>query len=113
MVRIEIVESLYEEIETRFRKDASEVFDLIGSLEESPKKGKNIGNVAGILIKELRYKGLRFYFLCDGFKMRFLREQELTDLLLKFVRMSDKRHQQDTIDEIKEVLVKMGPAGFD
>jgi hypothetical protein len=29
-----------------------------------------------------------------------------------FVRMSDKKHQQEAIDDIKHVLRKIGPGGF-
>jgi hypothetical protein len=39
-------------------------------------------------------------------------EAALTDLLLKFVRMSDKKHQQETIEEIKTILRTIGPGGF-
>mgnify|MGYP001609289914 FL=1 len=36
----------------------------------------------------------------------------LTDLLIRFVRMSDKKDQQKTINEIKQILLKLGMAGF-
>jgi hypothetical protein len=112
MVRIEIVESLFEEIEKKFKKEASEIFNLIESLIESPQKGKILGAVGGIVIKELKYKNFRFYFITEGYKLKIFSEEELTDLLLKFVRMSDKNHQQETINEIKQILIKIGPAGF-
>lgn len=51
--------------------------------------------------------------LPDGFKLKFLSEEELTDLLLRFVRMSDKKHQQNTINEIKNILMKIEPKGFE
>ncbi|MGV8169039.1 MAG: hypothetical protein ACP5N3_03205 [Candidatus Nanoarchaeia archaeon] len=113
MVKIEIAESLFEEIEKKFKKESSEVFDLIGSLENAPNKGKLIGTVGGIAIKELKYRGFRFYFLADGFKLKFLKEEDLVDLLFRFVRMSDKKHQQETIDEIKLILKTIGPRGFE
>jgi hypothetical protein len=112
MVRIEIVESLFEEIEKKFKKEASEVYDLMESLNDSPQKGKVLGTVGGIVIKEIKYKNFRFYFITDGYKLKMLSEEELTDLLLKFVRMSDKNHQQETINEIKQILIKIGPAGL-
>lgn len=68
--------------------------------------------VGGIVIKELKYKNFRFYFLVDGLKLKFLSKEGLIDLLLRFVRMSDKKYQQNTIDEIKNVLRKIGPKGF-
>jgi hypothetical protein len=36
----------------------------------------------------------------------------LTDLLLTFVRMSDKKTQQTVIEEIKQVLRTIGASGF-
>ena len=112
MVKIEILESLFEEIEKRFCKDAAKIFDLMESLKENPKKGKIVGTVGGIVIKELKYRGYRFYFLADGFKLKFLDEEGLTGLLLRFVRMSDKKHQQKVIDEIKHILRTIGAGGF-
>src|SRR3989344_8251480 len=100
MAKVEIHEDLYEKIEKKFGGNADKVFALIKSLEENPKKGKELGNVAGIVIKEIRYESFRFYFITDGFKLRALTEDSLVDLLVKFVRMSDKKHQQQTINEI-------------
>src|SRR3989338_9772528 len=104
MAQIEIIDSLFEEIEKKFKQEADRIFDLIEDLEENPLKGKLLGTVGGIVIKELKYNNFRFYFIVDGFKLRCMRQEELTDLLLKFVRMSDKKHQQQTIDEIKHIL---------
>ena len=112
MVQIEIVEALFEEIERKFKKKADEIYKLIDSLKDNPKKGKPLGSVGGILIKELKYNNFRFYFLVEGFKLKFLSTEELTDLLLIFVRMSNKKHQQETIDKIKEILRAIGPCGF-
>ena len=66
------------------------------SLESSPHKGKELGTVGGFLIKELKYAGFRFYFITDGFKLKCFDQEALVDLLLRFVRMSDKKHQQET-----------------
>ncbi len=112
MAKVEIVESLYQEIERRFKQEAWEIIDLMQTLERSPKKGKLLGTVGGIVVKELKYKSFRFYFVTDGFKLKFLREEELTDLLIRFVRMSDKKRQQETINDIKQILRIIGPKGF-
>ena len=112
MVKIEIVESLYIEIEKKFKEEGHKILDLMHTLEENPQKGKTLGTVGGIIIKELKYKNFRFYFLADGFKLKFYSQEELIDLLLRFVRMSDKKHQEETIKEIKEILIKIGPEGF-
>lgn len=112
MVKIIIVESLFEEIEKKFKGDSIKILELIESLKENPKKGKEIGTVGGVLIKELRYQNFRFYFITDGFKIKYLGEKELIDLLLKFVRISDKKYQQETINKIKNILKTIGPEGF-
>jgi hypothetical protein len=41
-----------------------------------------------------------------------MNQEKLADLLIRFVRMSDKKEQQKTIDEIREILIKIGPEGF-
>lgn len=112
MAKIEILESLYMNIEKKFKREAHKVLDLIYTLEENPKKGKELIQIGGILIKELKYKSFRFYFLVDGFKFKFFSEEELIDILLRFVRMSNKKYQQETIDEIRNILIKIGPKGF-
>jgi len=112
MAKVEIVKSLFRQIEAKFKGEAHKVVDLLESLESSPHKGKLLTNVAGIVIKELKYKNFRFYFITDGFKLKCIDEKELTDLLLKFVRMSDKKRQQETINEIKHILIKIGAGGF-
>ena len=82
-------------------------------LEETPTKGKALGNVAGIVIKELRYKSFRFYFITDGNQLKIIDKENLINLLIKFVRISDKKHQQQTINEIKQVLINIGFEGFE
>ena len=113
MAKVEIVRSLFEGIKNKFKGEAHEVIDLMETLEKNPKKGKLLGGVAGIVIKELRYKSFRFYFITDGYKLKFFDAQSLEDILIRFVRMSDKKHQQQTIDEIKKILINFGPRGFD
>tara|TARA_Y100000310_G_C20701809_1_gene830649 strand:+ start:2164 stop:2505 length:342 start_codon:yes stop_codon:yes gene_type:complete len=112
MVKIEIVKSLFEEIEKKFKRDASKVYGLMDSLKNNPKKGKLLGSVGGIVIKELKFKKFRFYFITDGFKLKYLREEDLVDLLLRFIRMSDKKEQQKIINEIKHTLQTLGPKSF-
>ncbi|MFH1209968.1 MAG: hypothetical protein V1663_04230 [archaeon] len=112
MAKVEIVHSLFEEIQRKFKGESYGVIDLIESLENNPHKGKLLGNVGGIVIKEIKYKSFRFYFITDGYKLKFLDEQKLVDLLIRFVRMSDKKDQQKTINEIKKILINFGPEGF-
>ena len=112
MAKVEISESLYEEIRKKFKHQSVEVLEHLKSLESSPNKGKILGTVGGVAIKELKYEGFRFYFIADGFVLHCYDQKKLIDLLLRFVRMSDKTHQQQTINEIKQVLRTIGAGGF-
>lgn len=112
MAKVEIVISLFNEIRKKFKAEAHKIIDLMESLEENPNKGKPLGNIGGIVIKEIKYKSFRFYFITDGHKLKFFNEENLTDLLIRFVRMSDKKHQQQTINEIKKILLNFGFEGF-
>ncbi len=107
MAKIIILNSLAKEIEKRFKGESHKIIELFESLEENPRKGKIVGVVGGILIKELKYKGFRFYFIVDGYRLKVLSLEELKDLLIRFVRMSNKKDQQKTINEIKKVLKKV------
>ncbi|MDO8517158.1 MAG: hypothetical protein Q7S33_03455 [Nanoarchaeota archaeon] len=112
MAKVEIIHSLFEEIKKKFKGESYEIIDLMESLEKNPKKGKLLGNVGGIVIKELKYKSFRFYFVTDGYKLKFFNEVDLTNLLIRFVRMSNKKDQQETINEIRNVLINIGAGGF-
>jgi hypothetical protein len=112
MAKVEIVESLFEEIEKTFKGRATLVFDLMEDLAEHPHKGKPLGAVGAMVVKEIRFEGFRLHFITDGHALKFLDEAQLVELLIRFVRMSDKKRQQQTIDEIKQVLRMIGPKGF-
>lgn len=107
-IRVIITKSLEEEINRLFKKESLEIFDLMYSLKESPFKGKIVGQVSGIIIKELKHESYRFYFITDGYKIKLLQKGEIEDLLMKFVRMSGKKDQQKVIGEIKVILRKFG-----
>lgn len=113
MAKIEIIDSLAKDIQKKFKGESHEIIKLLRSLEENPHKGKLLGSIGGVVIKELKYKSFRFYFITDGYKLKILDEENLTDLLIRFVRMSDKKDQQETINEIRNILIKIGPSGFD
>ena len=112
MAKVEIIDSLAKKIKKKFKQESHKIVKLLRTLEENPKKGKTLGTVGEIIIKELKYKSFRFYFITDGFKIKVLGIDELNDLLIRFVRMSDKKHQQKTIDEIKKILRTIGAEGF-
>ncbi|MDP2666198.1 MAG: hypothetical protein Q8P05_01700 [Candidatus Diapherotrites archaeon] len=112
MAKVIITHALEEKINKVFQKKSVEIFSLLLTLEENPQKGKPLGTVGNIVIKEIKYENFRFYFITDQFRLKFLSSKELNDLLIKFVRMSGKKDQQKTIDEIKHVLRNFGSEGF-
>jgi len=113
MAKVVITKNLEEEINKKFKKESIKIFELIFSLKENPKKGKAVGHIGSIVIKELKYKSFRFYFITEGYKVKFLKSEELKDLLIKFVRMSGKKEQQKVIEEIKRVLRSLDSEGFE
>jgi hypothetical protein len=113
MAIVYITETLFKEIHKRFgNEEASRIVDLLETLEKNPHKGKEIGTIGKSLIKEIKYQKFRFYFITNGYKIKFLKSNELKDLIIKFVRMSEKKDQKKVIDEIKQVLRNLGEEGF-
>src|SRR3989338_9789043 len=112
MVKVTISENLKDEVLKKFKEESKIVFRQMYSLAENPHKGKSLGNVGGIIIKELKYKKFRFYFITDGFKLKLMDKSKLVDLLIRFVKMSNKKDQQNTINEIKKILTNFGPDVF-
>ncbi|MCX6741738.1 MAG: hypothetical protein NTX24_00995 [Candidatus Pacearchaeota archaeon] len=113
MAKVSISETLKDEILKKFKEESKIIFRQMYSLAENPHKGKILGQIGGIVIKEIRYKTFRFYFITDGYKLKIMNESSLTDLLIRFVRMSDKKDQQETIEGIRKILLKFGPEGLD
>ena len=112
MAIVIVTEELEKEINKKFKKESIKVFQHLYSLKDNPKKGKPLASVGKIIIKEIKYKSFRFYFITDGFKLKMFKSEELKDLLVKFIRMSDKNSQQKTINEIKNVLRSLDDEGF-
>ena len=112
MVEVRITKGLEKVIDKKFKKESIKIMKLMFSLKENHRKGKVVGQVGGILIKELKYKNFRFYFIIDGYKIKCLEAEELKNLIIKFVRMSDKKTQQKTIDDIKCILKNLGEDEF-
>ncbi len=113
MVEVKIIDSLEKEIRKKFKKESIIIFKYLMSLKENPTKGKRLGFFSGTLVKELKYRNFRFYFLLEGKEIKFISKEELKNYLIKFVRMSNKKYQQNTIDEIKNILTKIGSHGFE
>lgn len=112
MAKVMISKILKDEILKKFKEESKKIFRQMYSLQNNPKKGKLLGRVGGIVIKEIKYKTFRFYFITDGYKLKIMEKSNLVDLLIRFVRMSDKKYQQQTIDEIKKILIKFGSESF-
>ena len=112
MAKVEISEQLKKEILKKFKSESNKIFKLIYSLKDNPKKGKEISQISGIVIKELKYKSFRFYFITNGHLLRVFEFEKLQDIIIRFIRMSDKKNQQKIINEIKNILRKLGEEGF-
>lgn len=112
MAKVIISEELKNQILKKFKEESKKIFQLMYSLKENPKKGKLVGQIKGIVIKELKYKSFRFYFITEGFKLKILDIEELSSLLIKFIKMSNKKDQQKAINEIKYILKKVGERLF-
>ena len=112
MAIIVITDLLRKQILRKFKEESKTIFKLFLSLHKNPKKGKYVGKVKNIAVKELKYKSFRFYFILDNYKIKFLDILDLEDLIIQFIRMSDKNKQKQTIEEIKNILKKLGVEGF-
>lgn len=112
MAKVQIDPSLFKEIQKKFKGESHKIIDLLETLEQNPYKGKELGHIAGIVIKEIKYNSYRFYFITDGHKLRIFEPNKLKDLLIKFVRMSNKKDQQKVINEIKSILKNFGEENF-
>lgn len=113
MVQLFFSESFIRELKKKFsEKEGNTILDLLETLRDNPKKGKELGEVGGVVIKELKYKKFRLYFITDGYKVKFLKAEELRDLIIKVVRMSEKKDQGKVIEEIKHILRHLGDEGF-
>jgi hypothetical protein len=108
MAKVIISKDLKNEIFKKFKDESIFVFNLMKTLEINPQKGKNISHISEVIIKELKYKKFRFYCITNGRILKFGTEEELTTLIIKFVKMSEKKDQQKIIEQIKEVLRKFG-----
>lgn len=108
MIKIIIINSLRDEIFRIFKQESLKIYSLIRGLEQNPNKGKVLGHVGSISIRELKYKSFRFYYILDGHKLDMFNRDKLKELLIKFIRMSKKNNQQKTIGEINTLLKAIG-----
>jgi uncharacterized protein YrrD len=108
MARVIVTKTLQEEVVKRFKAESLKIFSAMKALEQSPNKGKVVGHVQDVIIKEIKYGKFRFYFITDGLQLKFSTQEELAGLLIKFVRMSEKKDQQKAIAGIKAALRSLG-----
>lgn len=113
MIIIKILNSLRNEIFKTFKKDSLKIYSLIEELKNNPNKGRILGHVGNISIRELKYSSFRFYFILDSYKLYLFNKNELEKLLIQFIQMSKKNNQQKTIVEIKQILIKIEPKGLE
>ncbi len=107
-IKVEITKELQKEINKKFKKESIKIMEYFYSLKETPLKGKTLTQIEGIVLKELKYKSFRFYFICDGEKLKLITIGEVTDIIFKFIKMSKKNDQDKVIGEIKDLLRKLG-----
>ena len=112
MAKVIITKALREEIFSKFKAVSEKIFLRMKQLEADPHRGKTLGNVGGVVINELKYEKFRFYYITDGHVLKFGSADELARLLIKFIRMSEKKDQQKTINTIKSILKSIGFEGF-
>ncbi|MBN2142390.1 hypothetical protein JW711_03595 [Candidatus Woesearchaeota archaeon] len=112
MIKIIVLHSLRDEIYKTFKKESLKVYSLMEALKANPSKGKVLGHVGSVSIRELKYESFRFYFILDGHRLILFSKGKIEELLIRFVKMSKKNHQQKTIDEIKAILKAVGEGGF-
>jgi len=84
----------------------------MNEMEKHPQKGKPVGHLSDIVVKEIKYEKFRFYFITNSYILKFGTEDELATLLIKFVKMSEKKNQQRTINDIKRILNTLGFEAF-
>ena len=110
MVKVVVTTKLEKEVIKRLsKKEADDVFLFMASLEENPFRGDVITAVGSVILKELKHKNFRFYFIHSANVFKLLSEEELQQEILKFVAMSGKgKEQQQVINRIKAEIKSFG-----
>lgn len=106
-VKIEIPNELGQKIYKKFKKESGKIVDLLYTLEDNPNKGKFLARIGTLLLKELKYKSFRVYFFLDGNKLYLFNEEKLKEILIRFLEMSKKNDQKQTIETLKKVLEEL------
>jgi len=112
VAKVIITNALRNQVEQLFKAQSVNIFTLLQTLEQQPSKGKPVGNVSNVVVKEVKYKKFGFYCITDGHILKFGTTDELATLIIRFVRMSEKKDQQKIIEEIKHILRTLGVEGL-
>jgi len=113
MAKVILTISLFKKIRKNFGDgETNTILNLLSSLEHNPKKGKYLGSVGDIALKEIKYKKFHFYFIANNYKIKFMSVEELQNIFIKFVEISEKNNQQHVINKIKHILRSLGEEGF-
>ena len=88
MIQVIVLNKLRDEIYKTFKNESLKIYNLIDDLQTNPEKGKVLGHVGNMSIRELKYRDYRFYFILDGHKLYLFTKNQTEDLLIRFVRMS-------------------------
>ncbi len=105
MVIVAITKELDKELKKRLdKKTYYEIKDVFMSLKKNPYKGDLLHVLGNVVLKEIRYKTFRFYFLTSNNLIKFIATTDLEKELIKFIKMSKKNDQQKVIDEILKKL---------
>lgn len=110
MVKIYVTKRLEKDINKRLSPyGADQLFLQMYSLRDNPHKGDVLTNIGNLLIKELKYKKFRVYFIQSKNTIRVVSADDLRDDIIKFVALSQKgKEQQKTIDRVKNDLLDKG-----
>ncbi len=107
MVIVAITQDLNKELKKRLDKSTYyKVKDLFMSVKKDPYKGDVLHVLGNVILKELKYKTFRFYFLTSNNLVKFIATTNLENELIKFIRMSKKNDQQHVITDILDKLKK-------
>jgi len=108
MAKVIVDSELIVKIDKKFKNKSLEVISWLRDLEQNPKKGDFLRCVDNIAIKEIKFRGFRFYFIVNNYRIKILKIEELVDEQLKFVGMSNKNNQDKEIDKIEKRLKAVG-----
>jgi len=112
MAKVLVDSKLVIKIDKKFRNKSLEVISWLRELEKNPKKGDLLRRVDNTAIKEIKFRGFRFYFIVNNYRIKVLKIEELTEELIKFVEMSNKQDQNRVIDKIERRLRAVGFEGY-